>query len=133
MRSKATRQKNKLFYHIYQLAFNLLIIKSLCFLTPTVEWFSKTIYWNGLIWTKTFRFLLNNDCFVACFQNFAAVMGLFMPRLITNSCKYISNNWRLKRKQIISMDLFVNRLQCNHCAWITIQGHFSLLVMFWKL
>lgn len=50
-----------------------------------------------------------------------------MPRLITNSCKYVSNNWRLKRKQIISMDLFVNRIQCNHCAWIIIQqSHFYI-------
>jgi len=54
-------------------------------------------------------------------------MVLFMPRLISNSCKYISNNWRLKRKQIISMDLFVNRLQCNHCEWIIIQrSHFFI-------
>lgn len=40
--------EKELFYSIYQ-AFDLLIIKILCFLTPTVERFSKTIYWDGFI------------------------------------------------------------------------------------
>lgn len=99
---------------------------------------SREIQQNYLLrWlhiAKTFRFLLNNDCFVACFQILAALIVLFVPRLITNSCKYVSNNCRLKRKQIISMDLFVNGIQCSHCAWITIQqSHFYIFFICYAL